>query len=412
MQDSNGRIQIDGRVHAYLKPVWSVLEAGLSRLPPGPEVHVEFGSVKGFASLDGRRLRLSEELEGPEVYHSGEHLLRLDRWRRGAACILEACAMLALAQSVGRSPQPNWKWVGASIYVADAVAPELALAKSSLAIAIRSGDPGRYPRAGFAVYRAWEAQGDEVWARIMHVLEEGIVSAPEWLAVGQWIYDAEHGARSLFSVPVDRPEAVDVPVTLRPWSWRALAVPAHQRGGQVIVEGEGVVADPWGVAHQPLRTLAACSGSACSLRAVSGGPVGRWTVSSLQGFGQIMGARGMDFDFQSSGVLQIVLADACGGPLAAIALAEQMGTSGIVDGRWKVGGPLQLGFEGIQTASLTMHGRDADPFAVPASGFGMSEWIQALEKSPWWWEVNGSRLVMRGEILGEMIEVRLRKNGQ
>jgi hypothetical protein len=409
MQDSKRRIRVEPNVHHYLAPVWGVLDAGLSRLPPGPSLNVGFGPANGFATLDGDRLLLSERLAGPDVYHPGEEHVLLDRWRRGAACILEAVAMLSLAHTLKRPPCPNWKWVGAAIYLADAVAPDLGLAKASLAIAIRTGNPGSHPRAGLAVYRAWEAAEEDVWQRIHYVLEGGIVSAAEWLEIGAWVYDYGRGAPSLFSMPVDRPGYADVPLKLRPWAWQSIAVPAHPRGGLIVVEGDGAVQDPWGVAEQPLRTLAASADGGCALNAQSGGPVGSWQVSSVQGFGQIMGSRGVDFHFNASGRLQIVLADAFVGPLAVLAMAEQVGTSGTVSGRWVVGGAKQLGFKDVKSTAVTMHGRDMDPFAMPASGFGLSEWIGALTQSLWWWEVKGPRMFMRGELMGEMIEIRFKE---
>jgi hypothetical protein len=409
MQDSKRRIRVEPNVHQYLAPVWGVLDAGLSRLPPGPALNVVFGPANGFATLDGERLLLSEQLAGPDVYHSGEEHVMLDRWRRGAACILEAVAMLSLSQTFKRPPHPNWKWVGASIYLADAVAPDLGLAKASLAIAVRSGNPGRYPRAGLAVYRSWEAEGEDVWQRIHYVLEGGIVSAAEWLKIGAWVFDREHGAPSLFSMPVDLPRRADVPLKLLPWSWRPIAVPAHERGGRIVVEGDGAVQENWGVAGRELRTLAAAADGGCKLVTQSGGPVGSWQVSSVQGFGQVMGARGVDFHFNASGRLQIVLADAFVGPLAVLAMAEQVGTSGTVSGRWAVGGAHQLVFEQVKSTAVTLHGRDMDPFAMPASGFGLSEWIGALTQSLWWWEAQGTRLFMRGELMGEMIEIRFKE---
>jgi hypothetical protein len=409
MQDSKRRISVDSRVYQYLAPVWSVLDAGLSRLPPGPPLNVEFGAANGFATLDGERLLLSEKLDGPDIYHPGEQLVLLDRWRRGAACILEATAMLSLAQTVDRPPCPNWKWVGAAIHLADAVAPDLGLAKSSLVIAIRTGNPGRYPRGGLAVYRSWEAAGEDVWQRIHYVLEGGIISAEEWLEVGLWVFDLERGAPSLFSIPVERPGHVDVPVKLEPWSWKLICVPAHERGGRILVEGDGAVQDPWGVAGRELRTVVAAANRGCALNPSTGGPVGSWQVSSVQGFGQIMGARGVDFHFNASGRLQIVLADAFVGPLAVLAMAEQMGTSGTVSGKWAVGGAQQLVFDQIKSTAVTMHGRDLDPFAMPANGFGLSEWIRALTESHWWWEINSARMVMRGKLMGEMIEIRFKE---
>jgi len=141
-----------------------------------------------------------------------------------------------------------------------------------------------------------------------------------------------------------------------------------------------------------------------------GAPLGSWEVASAEGFGQVMGARGVGFTFLPDGRLDIVLADAFVGPLAAVAMAGQVGTSGVCTGRWKVAGPHHLAFSDIATGSLTLHGRSRDRFLVPAQGFGLGEWLHALADGPWaWMPVQTDRLVLRGRMLGGDVEVRLRR---
>ena len=186
-------------------------------------------------------------------------------------------------------------------------------------------------------------------------------------------------------------------------------MPAHDRGGFVKVDGDGVVDDPWGEAGKELRTLAAAASTPCRLSPEPGGPEGGWEVASAEGFGQVLGVRGIRFDFHVDGRVGIVLADAFVGPLAAVAMAEEIGTSGSVSGRWKVAGRHLLRFEGIRTQALTLHGR-RDRFMMPAKGFGLGEWLKALDEDVWAWQlVQQDRMVMRGRMLGGEVEVRLRR---
>jgi hypothetical protein len=105
----------------------------------------------------------------------------------------------------------------------------------------------------------------------------------------------------------------------------------------------------------------------------------------------------------------VVLADSFVGPLAAIAMAEEVGTSGVADGRWRVEGRYLLGFSGIVPQGLTMHSRGGDGFMVPTGGFGLAEWLKALEDGPWAWQGAQDRLVMRGRMMGGAVEVRLKR---
>lgn len=405
------RVLPDERAEVLLAPVADAIRAGLDALPPVPPLRVELGPVDGWASLEGGRLTLSHRLEGPGLVHPDEAMgpvPPLDRWRRAAACVLEAVALLGLTRQTGRPPERDWRWTGAAIDLADRAAPDLGLALPDLALAIRTGAPGRYPRAGVAVLRAWRAFGEEPSRRLRHLLTDGVISESEWLAVARWVFSPE-GAGASLPVPVARPRPVGLPVELEPWSFRPLALDAHPRGGRLDVEGPGAVADAWVPGGVPHRTLAGATSGPCRITGASGGPVGDWEVASAQGFGQVVGARGVTFRFFASGQLEIVLADAFVGPLAALPMAEQVGTSGLVRGRWRVAGPHRLAFEGVDGQGLTLHGRSRDRFMVPARGFGLAEWLKALSGEEWAWERAADRLVMRGPMLGGTVEVRLRE---
>lgn len=414
-------IQPDDVAAALLGPVLPVLSRALGLLPDAPPLRVTSGDVPGFHALRGDEVALSRGLLGPDLHHPDEPpgpLPPLDRWRRAAAAVLEAASTRELSRRTGLAPDPaDWRWVGAAIYAADVVAPELALGGPDLALAIATGAPGDRPRAGFAVMRAWAAEGVDPIARARYLLEGGVVSAPEWSRLGRWVLSAEGGLGAL-PVPVARVAEADVPLAMPAWSWRPLRVPPHRRGGYVRVRGDGLVEPPWAVAGAELRALAAAASTACELSPEPGGPVGDWDVASAEGYGQIMGARGIRFGFRADGRLELVLADAFVGPLAAVAMAEQVGTSGVCAGAWRVDGAWRLRFADIETASLTLHGRSRDRFLLPAGAFGLAEWLVAMQEHPWHWQVtSGSRsaageperLVMRGRMMGGEVEVRLKR---
>lgn len=406
------RLDLDPHAEAVLTPVSEVVRRGLDRLPPGPPLVVRMGDVPGFSRLDGATLLLSSHLEGPEVHHPDESpgpMPPLDRWRRAAGCVLEAVAVLALGRQVRMLPGHDWRWIGAAIHAADLVAPELGVAAPDLALAIRSANPGRHPRAGVAVMRAWSAKGHDPVAQVRSLLTGGVVSTAEWVQLGRWVLASEGLAGSL-PVPVARPDEIGLDVALDPWCWAPIRLEPHPRGGRIELAGGGEVAEPWVIADTDHRTLAGTTAEGGTLIGGPGGPVGSWTVASAQGFGQVMGARGVSFTFERSGVVRIVLADAFVGPLAAVAMADHVGTSGVSEGRWRVAGPHRLAFADIATQSLTMHGRRRDRFMMPAGGFGMGEWLGALVESPWAWEQRADRLVLRGEMMGGGVEVRLRRD--
>lgn len=405
------RLRTDDRAERLLDPVRARLDAALALLPDAPDLAVTVGDVPAWFALAGDAVVLSAGLEGPGVHHPLEPagpLPPLDRWRRAAGSVLEAAALRELSRRAHLAPGDDWRWVGAAIHAADATAPELGLALPDVALAVTTGSPGSNPRAGAAVMRAWAAQGIDPMHQARYLVDGGVVSAVEWAKLGRWVLSPE-GGLGLLPVRVDRVPESDVPCELAAWSWRPLAVPAHPRGGVVRVEGDGLVEDPWGEAGVPLRTLAAAASTSCRFVPDAGGPVGAWEVASAEGFGQVLGARGIRFEFHADGRLGLVLADAFVGPLAAVAMAEEIGTSGSVSGRWKVAGRQLLRFEGIETQALTLHGR-RDRFLMPAKGFGLGEWLKALDEDAWAWQVvQADRMVMRGRMLGGEVEVRLRR---
>ena len=130
------RIQADARASALLAPVRSVLDRGLGLLPEGRVLDVTVAPCSGFYEVEGDRVVLSEALDGPGVHHPEEPASSLpprDRWRRAAGSVLEAVSLVELARRSGLDPQHDWRWLGAAIHAADAVAPDLGLAAPDLA---------------------------------------------------------------------------------------------------------------------------------------------------------------------------------------------------------------------------------------------------------------------------------------
>ena len=404
------RLRPDTRAHELLSPVDDQLQRALRMLPGGPAAPVLVQPCPTPYRLAGPAIVLSEDLLGPGIHHPSEPEgpARLDRWRRALASVLEGASLLELARRTQATPDTNdWRWIGAAIYAADVVAPDAGLALPDIAVGLASADMGAYPRGGVLPYLAWRQSGTDPLQQAQYLLEGGVVSPQEWLKLAGWLADPRGPVQRLSVVPT-LPAAVDVPVDLAPWSWRKVHIPPHPRGGKVEVQGDGAVAKPGAVADVEHRTLAAAGEGGCSLLPGVGGPTGCWEVASAEGFGQIMGARGIQFSFRPSGQLELVLADAFVGPLAAVAMAEEVGTSGVTTGSWRVAGPHQVQFVGIRSASLTMHGRRRGGFAMPAGGFGIGSWLQALEDAPWAWKQLPDRLVLRGTMQGGAVEVRLR----
>lgn len=405
-------VHLDDRAAALLHPVRAILSQGLGLLPEGPPMSVVVRPLDVPYQLVGDEIQLSEGLLGPGITHPSEPagpLPPMDRWRRAVGSVFEAVALRELARRTFLTPGDDWRWLGAAIHAADTVAPELGLADPELAVAVTTGSPGLHPRAGIAVMRAWAAEGTDPIRQVRYLLEGGLVSATEWERIGRWVLSGEGGLAQL-PVRVDRVAEADIPLVLPAWSWRPLRIPAHARGGLVKVEGDGVVDEPWAEAGAEHRTFAAAATTPCRLVPDPGGPVGAWEVASAEGFGQVLGARGIRFDFRADGGLELVLADAFVGPLAAVAMAEQVGTSGVCAGRWRVAGEHELRFDGIETRSLTLHSRTRDRFMMPARGFGLGEWLTALGEDVWGWQpATSERMVLRGRMMGGEVEVRLKR---
>jgi hypothetical protein len=364
-----------------------------------------------YAFAEDGALLLSAALAGPELYHPLEShgpIPPLDRWRRAAASVLEGAALLELARRTGSEPAlSDWRWVGAAIYAADTVAPSLALSLPDLALAIQTGDLGANPRAGVAAYQAWRQSGTDPVHQAQYLIDGGIVSAAEWIKLGGWVLDPT-GAASRLPLPIQAVSRRAVPTMMPPWSWGPVRVAAHPRGYAVVVDGPGALRDPWAAGGRDHDTLAGGTESASFLELEPGGPVGTWEVASAEAFGQIVGARGIQFTFHVDGRLTLLLTDAFVGPLAAVAMADELGASGVTDGRWAVAGPHMLSFANLKSEALPLMGRGPWRFANAATSFGLPQWISALEEGPWAWRIMPDRLVLRGSMRGGTVEVRLR----
>ena len=183
-----------------------------------------------------------------------------------------------------------------------------------------------------------------------------MVSAKEWGDVGAWVMSTQ-GPGSQLPVMV-RPWAARVPpMSLGPWSWGTVAVAAGRPGGRLALTGEGYIDEPWVRGGQAHRAFVSTVDGPAVAVLEPGGPVGSWELVSAQGFGQVFGARGVRFDFATDGGLNVVLADAFVGPLAALEIAEEVGTSGVAQAGWSVTGRMQLTFEGVAATSMTLHDR-------------------------------------------------------
>jgi hypothetical protein len=394
-----------------LAPVRGFVDDALGRLPGELPLRVRIDDEleDRFYRLDEGVLSLSGLLARDGV-HPCEPLCipPLDRWRRAAGAVLEATALRELALRSGRPALGDWLWVGAAIYAADRAAPALRLIEPELALARSTADLVAHPRAGAAVMAAFDALGHDPLVRVLELLEGAVISSDEWAEIGSWVLGKRLAA--LLPVVVDPPAPSDLPLVLSPWTWRRLAIPPHKRGGHIASEGEVSVLAAWAKGGAVHRTMAGATGAGGRLYGTCGGPLGSWDVGSAEGFGEVMGVRGVTFDFQLTGGLQVILADAFVGPLAAVAMSPQMGSSGVATGRWRVAGRHLMRFGGIQTASLTMHGRRGqDRFLLPAGGTGIGDWIRGLEDGPWAWSIVGDRLVMRGRIMGAEVEWRARR---
>lgn len=407
------KIHLDPRASVLLAPVRDLVDAGAALLPEAAPLHVTVGPTGGWSERHANVLVLSEELEGTFVSHPDEPsfgLPPLDRWRRAAGEILEEAAVSGIAASVRAPRTEDWRWVGLAVDMVDTVAPTLEWGMPWVLRAIETGAPGLEPRCGVAAMKAWRARGVDPWHRVRDLIDGGVVSPAEWLELGRWVMDP-NGAAALLPIPVARVGALDIPCAIDAWRWQPLTIPPHRRGGLIEVNGPGTVQEPWAVANLEHTTLAGSTDGIIELRPLSGGPVGRWQVTSAEGFGQVMGARGVTFEFDSAGRTQLTFADAFVGPLAAVRMAEEVGTSGLARGRWSVAAPHRLRFHGLDDRQLTVHARTATGYRLPSRAFGIGAWIAALEESPWAWQQTGDRLVLRGQMAGGWVDVRLKREG-
>jgi len=141
----------------------------------------------------------------------------------------------------------------------------------------------------------------------------------------------------------------------------------------------------------------------------TGGPVGRWENLSATGWGQVFGVRGITWTFHGDGRLEFLLADAFAGPPDALAMAEEVGTSGLVPGRWAVSGPREVRLSRLDTTGLSMHGRTTGTFAMPAGAMGMGQVLQAMQDGPWTWRTTGDELYLEGRMMGGPVQMRFRR---
>lgn len=389
----------DPRLSTLFGPLGPLTDEAVSRLGPTPSLRVDLGDVPGFYRLDGEHLTLSEGLLDGSAEPS---LLPLDRWRRALSCALEALALASLGQALGRAPGADWIWQGWAIDAADRAAPGLSLAAPDLALAVLSGDPGAHPRAGVAIQWAWRRLGEDPTARTIEMIQGEPPRPGTWLRLAARV-DAEDGPVALLPSSAGRPPPLQGQGALSAWSWRRVSL-SHPRGGQLTVEGPGAVQEPWVNGGETARTLFAATGPA-SLNLEPGAPTGSWELASLHGFGRVMGARGTTVEIAPDGGLEFVLADSFVGPIEALSVAAEMGTSGTVSGRWRICGPGELRMSGLRPMGLTVHGPGGR--AIPAAG-EREGWIAAIQTGPWRWEFGDKRLILRGTMFGNAVELRLR----
>src|SRR5687767_7850269 len=129
----------DDRAAELLRPVRPILDRALASMPDGPPLGVRVGALDPAAgtlaprtyALQGDEVVLSDGLLGPGLSHPGEPigpLPPMDRWRRACGGVLEAAALRELSRRSGLPVGDDWRWLGAAIFAADQLAPELGLA--------------------------------------------------------------------------------------------------------------------------------------------------------------------------------------------------------------------------------------------------------------------------------------------
>ncbi len=392
-------MRCDDTAEALLQPVRALVDGVLADWGVGADFHVTVGGSPGW--VDGGVVLPSELAKG-DPFPTGQGPGQVDRWRRAASGVLEGAVLDGLAQRVGAWPADDWRWVGLAAEVADRAAPVLGAAAADLQRAIATGNLHAHPRAGLAFWRWLRTMGEDPVERFVEVARGSLVSGDEWTRFGGWLFDA---APRLLEWPVERPPVATMPSTWGPWQL-GRAVVAAGPGGRISTAGAGCCSSKWWRAGTVV-VVGATDGEG-TVEAAPAGVGGRWQVASASVAGQVMGARGVLWTLWEDGRLEIVLSDAFVGPLAALPVASEVGTSGVATGRWRVDEADVLTFEGVTTAGLTVHGRRGDRMGGRALGFGIPEWIADLNEGPWRFVKADDRLVMRGAMRGAPVEVRFR----
>ncbi|TNE86730.1 MAG: hypothetical protein EP330_20720 [Deltaproteobacteria bacterium] len=258
---------------------------------------------------------------------------------------------------------------------ADAVAPFLELGLSARRDALAAGSlRGRHAALLFA-----DAPLDQA-RRWLDMIEGAEVRA----ALARALADPD--LRPL-------PDPIALPLDLPAWCFARVRA---DRPGRLADLGLAVGPEPAWVAVFEDRRL--------ELAPV--GVEGRWDLASTDVPGNILGARGVTMRFYASGRVDLLFADAFVGPLAALEIARQMGHSGMTSGTWQAVGPSRIRFGRFGAAPITMHQRDGSQ-AMPQVGFGVTEWVAALEGSEWRVERGESELVLDGRLMDMPVRLRL-----
>jgi hypothetical protein len=347
-------------------------------LGPWLPARVSLGDTHGaFWERQGDALVLDAQLgTGALAADAGPH--GLDRWRRAAACVLEASWFSHRA--------PAWRAWGDAIWAADQALPALRIADADLALARRTGT-GK-GRCGVAPVAAAHALGED-----LDQLDD-----PMWRRLGGWVLGAGLGAR-LPDVPASK---VFLLGQLEPLSWRRVNV----NGGPSGCFIEGPVDRAWVPAEtEALAFAGALRGGRLSM--APGVPLGTWRLASLDAMGQVMGARGITWTFKADGTVELLLSDSFVGPVGSVDVADQVGTSGVINARWAITGPWRFRIESVVPMGLTVHevsGRSAPAHVGPES------WVRRLEGVELRWSQEGV-LILRGEIYGGPMRLRLRPAG-
>ncbi len=392
------RYQPEPEVAALLAPVRGALDQAAERLPVGPALlPVVLGEVETFWEVREDILVLDHHLAGPSLHHPEEGPLPLDRWRRSAGAVLEALAAAHLV-ALGVTEKPWWILRGAAVALAHRAWPELGLADSEIASARAWGDFTRHPRSGFAAYL--HAGTDPIEQALAWT--ETLPDAEAFLDLARWTLETDHA----LPVPVGRASAV-MP-RIGAWRFAQLRLGGGPLGGRLAVNGDGAAHPAYAPADAEILVILA-SRKRASVSVTPAGPFGSWRFASARGFGELMGARGIDFAFDARGGVEILLADAFVGPLPALEFAEEVGTSGVVRGRWSLIGEDRLRFGELVPMGITVHGRKDLDFRMPAPGAGLESYLSRLEGSAWTWRVADNELLLEGDDLGAEMTLRFVK---